>query len=187
MGSLAFCMLFFQLLKVHDYYMINLLIAVPAILLSFAWMLKNRNPRFYKSIIFRIILIAILIHSVDFARRRINGRYNPQSWQNKDYVDFKSKYRELPAYLATIGVEPTNRVISLPDPSVNVSLYLMNRRGWTNYNIQNRPEIIRKKIEMGAEYLIIGDPQILDSPEIKPFTKNQVGEFETIQIFKLQD
>lgn len=187
LGLLAFCLLFFQLLKDHDYYMINLLIAVPVILVSFAWMMKYRIPRFYKFIVFRIVLVAILIHSVDFARRRIDGRYNPQSWQNKDYVDYKSKFRKLPDYFKTIGLEPNSVVISLPDPSVNVSLYMMNRRGWTNYNIQNRPEIIQQKIDMGANYLIISDPQLLDFPEIRPFLKNSVGEFEGIKIFKLQD
>jgi len=62
---------------------------------------------------------------------------------------------------------------------------MMNHKGWTNYNIQGRPEIIQQKIEMGAKYLIISDPQIMDSPGVKPFLKNKVGEFEMIQIFKL--
>ncbi|MCF8367132.1 MAG: glycosyltransferase family 39 protein [Bacteroidales bacterium] len=184
-GSLAFCVLFFKLLKDHDYYMINMLIVVPVVLISFFMMLKNLRPGFYGSIFFRILLLALLIHSVDFGRRRIEGRYDAGSWQNQDYVMEKSKFRALPDYLKSIGVKPDDKVISLPDPSVNVSLYLMNQKGWTNFNVKGQSQLLEEKIEMGAKYLIISDPAILQSREIASFTNQKIGAFQGIQIFRL--
>lgn len=185
MGSLAFSVLFFKLLKDHDYYLINLLITVPVVIISFLMLLKNLSPVFYGSVIFRILLLALLIHSVDFGRRRIEGRYDAGSWQNQNYVIEKSKFRALPDYLKSIGVQPADKVISLPDPSVNVSLYLMNQKGWTNFNVKGQSQKLKEKIEMGAKYLIISDPAILQSPEIAPFANQKIGTFRGIQIYRL--
>jgi hypothetical protein len=184
-GVVAFGILFFASLKDHDYYMINALIIIPAIVLAFAVMLKKRLPALYRSIIFRVFLVLILIHSIDFARRRIHGRYDPDTWQNKSYVVEKQLFLRLPEYLTALGIRPDDRVISLPDPSPNITLYMMNRKGWTNYNIDMSSDNIYKKIEMGADYLIISDPKTLEIPQLQPFLHTKLGQLEHIHIFKL--
>ncbi len=184
-GVVAFGILFFDLLKDHDYYMINALIAIPIMVLGFVMMLKKRLPSFYRSIFFRVLLVVILIHSIDFARRRIHGRYDPDSWQNKSYVVEKQQFLQLPEYFTALGIQPDDRVISLPDPSPNITLYMMNRKGWTNYNIWMNSNNIHEKIEMGADYLIISDPHLLEMRQLQPFFHHKVGQLEHIYIFKL--
>jgi hypothetical protein len=186
-GILAFGLLFFALLKEHDYYMINALIIIPIILVSFALMLKLRWSALYRSIVFRVLLAIILVHSIDFARRRIHERYAADSWQNQSYISNKQVLRQLPEYFSAIGVKPDALVISLPDPSVDVSLYMMNHKGWTNYNINRDASKIREKIAMGAEFLIISDSTLLELPFMKPFIHNKIGQLEHISIFKIKN
>lgn len=184
-GALVFFVLFFQALKDHDYYLINMLIAAPLVSLTFLLLLSQHFPKIYKSLLFRIIMVAILIHSIDFARRRIEGRYNPDGWINAYYTETIKHLRTLPPYLDTIGIQQSDKVICLPDESINISLYLMKRKGWTNYNIHNDSANINDKIKMGAKYLMIYDKEIMKNPEIKPFTKNKIGQYKMIEIFKL--
>jgi hypothetical protein len=184
-GFLAYILLFFKPLKEHDYYTINLFILVPIILFAFLSLLKNKFNIIYTSLVFRIILIAFLIHNVDFARRRISDRYNPEGWQNKYYTTNIRSFREIPAYLRSLGIKEEDKVISLSDNSINISLYLMNQKGWSNYGINTDTVRIRQKINQGAEYLFISDAKTYEVQSIKPFLTNKIGRFSNIDIYKL--
>jgi len=88
-------------------------------------------------------------------------------------------------YLLEIGVEEEDKVISIPDGSFNSSLFLCDRKGWTDYVPLNDPEQISFYISRGAKYLFITDVNLLEKDYLKPFINNQVGEFKGILIFKL--
>lgn len=148
-GVLLFCLLFFGALKDHDYYVINLFIIVPVVLLGFFVLLKDHVPVLFNSFIFKIILIVFLIHNVDFARRRIDGRYHPDGWQNSHYTHVTSHFREIRPFLDSIGISSGDKVLSLSDNSINITLYLMNQKGWTNYGIESDSVKIREKINLG--------------------------------------
>jgi hypothetical protein len=185
-GFIAYILLFFNPLKDHDYYTINLFILVPFSLLVFFFMLKNKLNFIYTSLIFRILLIAFLIHNVDFARRRMSDRYNPDKWQNKYYTTNIQAFTEVGPYLDSLGITKADKVISLPDNSINISLYLMNRKGWTNYGMNADSTKIRQRINQGAKYLLISDPKAYDEPGVKPFISNKAGRFKNIDIYKLK-
>lgn len=184
-GLLSFCVLFFSPLKDHDYYTINLFILVPITLLSFLSLLKNKFPKTFQSILLKIALIVFLIHNTDFARRRMLGRYSEEGWQNNYYITNLISFREIPSYLRSIGINKEDKVISLSDNSINISLYLMNQKGWTNYLINGDSNHIKEKIKLGAEYLMISDPETYEEKEIAPFLNEQVGEFKNINIYRL--
>jgi hypothetical protein len=184
-GVLVFSVLFFQALNRHDYYTINLFVLIPFIFLGFLLLLKERFNRVYISVFFKILLIAFLVHNIDFARRRIENRYSPASWQNKEYMEKIRPFTEISPYLESIGIHKNDRVLSLSDNSINVSLYLMNQKGWTNYGIESDSVKIREKIGLGAKYLFIYNEKTLDEPGVKPFIDNKIGEYKNIEVFKL--
>jgi len=134
-GVLLFVVLFFQALKDHDYYALDMLILIPCIILTFFIFLKNSWHRVYNSLLIRIFIIAFLIHNIDFARRRIQDRYDPGTWYNKDGSRNVKTFEGISEYLRSIGVKKQDRVIVLPDRSINVSLYLMDQKGWTGYGL----------------------------------------------------
>jgi len=184
-GFCAYVVLFFNPLKDHDYYTVNLFILVPIVLLTFFDVLKTQFSSSFSSIILKVLAIAFLIHNVDFARRRMIGRYNPDGWTNANYTHNLRAFTEIEPYLEAIGVRPNERVISLSDDHINTSLYLMNHKGWTNYGIYNDMTRLQEKIDQGAKYLFISDTTTYAIPGIESFTSNKVGQYKNIDIYAL--
>ena len=184
-GMIAFIILFFEALKDHDYYLINLLVLVPVIALTFFHSLKKYYSRIYFSFLFRAIIIAFLIHNIDFARRRINDRYSPYNWQNKYYSENLSAFNAVTPYIRSIGIKKEDRVISLSDNSINITLHAMNQKGWTNYGISSDSVAIKEKINLGAKYLFIHDKEDYKKKNISLFLMNKIGAFKNIDIYKL--
>jgi len=184
-GVLLFSVLFFQALRDHDYYTINLFILIPIFILSFLLLLKDKFSVIYSSLLFRIIVIAFLVHNIDFARRRIEDRYNPEGWQNKNFIENIQYFKEITPYLQSIGIKKDDKVISLSDNSINITLYFMNMKGWTNFGISADSVKIKEKIKLGAKYLFIYNKEIYKEKSIQPFIKNKIGEFKNIDIYAL--
>jgi hypothetical protein len=185
LGFLSFILLFFLALKDHDYYTINLFVIVPILLIAFLLLLKEKYNKIFSSLIFRIIVIGFLIHNVDFARRRIEGRFNPGGWQNKYYLENVKTFKEIPPYLRSIGITKDDRVLSLSDHSVNISLYLMNQKGWTGFDVMADSSSIRNKMKLGAKYLFISDSNTYLEQGIRPFLRKKVGIYKNIDIYAL--
>ena len=184
-GFLLFVILFFQALKDHDYYTINLYILIPLIFLGFLQLLKNKYNRVYTSIFFRIILIIFLIYNIKFAKDQMNNRYSSMGWENENYIVNIQSFGEINPYLQSIGIKSEDKVISLSDNSINISLYFMNRKGWSNYGINLDRLKIKKAINLGAKFLFIYDKEVYNEPGIQPFIKNKIGEFNNIDIYSL--
>lgn len=184
-GFLLFILLFFQALKDHDYYTINLFILIPVVILSFLILLKDKFKLVYKSVFFRIIVIVFLIFNIEFARNRIESLYSIEGWQNENYVENIQSFEEIKPYLQSIGIKKNDRVFSLSDNSINISLYFMNQKGWTNYGISADSIKIKQKINNGAKYLFLYNEETYMENSIQPFLKNKIGEFKNIDIYAL--
>ena len=78
-------------------------------------------------------------------------------------------------------------MISIPDPSPNHSLYLINKKGWTDlYSWTDSKEKIEKLIHLGATHLIINDENVLkERPYLKEFTKQELGNKNGVFVYKL--
>jgi len=186
-GFLLFVLLFYEALHRHDYYTINLFVLAPLVIICFFLMLEKRFNRFYTSIFLRIIFIAFLIHNIDFARRRIENRYHENSRANFKYVNYIRPLEKITPYLRTIGIEKEDRIVCISDNSINTSLYYMNQKGWTNYGLFYDSIRIRKRIKLGAKYLIIYKEETYRKKGVKPFVRNKMGEFENFKIYSLQE
>lgn len=184
-GFVSFIILFFEALKDHDYYVINLYILFPVVLLGLFFLLKDNLPKIYCSILLRVLLVAFLFHNIDFTRRRISGRYSPDSFMNREYATRLHYYREIGPYLDSLGIGKNDRVISISDNSINITLYLMNRKGWTNYNIENDSSRMAEHIGQGACYILSHEE--VQNESLLPFFRNPAGEFHGIRIYDVRD
>lgn len=184
-GLMLFVCLFFGAFKDHDYYTINLFILVPFIVTGFLLVIKNRWSVVYRSVWLRLLLLVFIIHNADFARRRMEGRYDPEGWQNKNCLTVMNKFEGIEPYLQTIGIKGDDKVISISDNSINISLFLLNRDGWTGFGLLPDSLWIHQKIEMGAKYLVIYDDKIYKEDFIKPYIGNKIGTYRTVDFFLL--
>ena len=100
----------------------------------------------------------------------------------------KSKaYETVTPYLRSIGIKRTDIVVSVPDQSPNITLSLMDQKGFTSIysSDENLQDYLPKFIKRGAKYLIVKDPIILENKKLATFTKEKIGTFRNIQIYKL--
>jgi hypothetical protein len=103
------------------------------------------------------------------------------------YVKQFAPLKEIEPYFEQIGIGTEDKVISLPDFTINGSLYFMNRKGYTEFGSDfNNLETFYTRIEQGAKYMVVNDTTILNKEIIKPFIIKKIGEFKNIWIFDLQ-
>src|SRR5690606_20941634 len=122
-------------------------------------------------------------HNVDFAIRRMSGRYSPYGWMNIEYTTRLSWFETIESYNREIGITENDKVICLPDGSINTTLYFMNQKGWTGFGYSLDSNRIQEKIDMGASYLFIYDPELYENPHIKPFIHTKTGTYKGIDIY----
>jgi len=186
MGMLGFVLMFYQALRHHDYYTINLYILFPVIWTGFFLFLKVRFNRVFTSIFLKIALLAFLVWNIMFASLSMKARYHPEGWENENYIVYVQNFRTIGAYLNSIGVAPDDKVLSISDNSPNISLYLMNRKGWTNFGINEDSAKIQAKIQMGASYLFVYRPQIYERKDLAVFFSKPLGSYKNIDVFSLE-
>ena len=184
LSMLIFFLFFFQNLNLHDYYLIDFVLLVPAISLTFFSILKERFYKVYHSPYTRLIFMIFLIHNIDFARRRINARYE-SPLTNPNQSSLNNTLNNITPYLRRIGINRNDRVICFPDGSPNTSLYLMDQKGWTNFNVPMDSLSIRNRIVQGAKYLIICDNELYKNKQLEPFLGKKIGSYKTVEIFGL--
>lgn len=206
-GFFAFILLFYQGLNVHDYFLINMLVIIPAIALSGLSVLKKQYPHVYQSSKFRIIAVIILIlllnNNMLFTRSHYNphqpmvkhnlplskymrGYWNYFYWM-RELQDFQ--YEGISDYVRSIGIRYNDKVISLGDYSPNRTLCWMQVQGFTDYwyDYYPLPERMEKLIKLGAKYLVVNKNDQLDSLALSPYTGNLIGRYNNIRIYLLPD
>lgn len=184
-GFLTFAILFFQPLLHHDYYTISLFIVVPFVLLGFFLFLKNSFRNVYNGLALRIILVIFLMLNVDFARRRMIWRFSPQSYLMDNYLKNMQRLEGIDDYMRSIGIDEMDKIISISDNSINISLYYAKHKGWTNFGISDNVMKLKDRIDMGAKYLLVYNTDDLKKEYLKPYIHNKIGEYNHVKIFKL--
>ncbi|MCH2224302.1 MAG: glycosyltransferase family 39 protein [Crocinitomicaceae bacterium] len=211
-GVILYLILFFQVFDVHDYYLINLTIIVPLILLSCLFFLKNTNQKVFTHIGSKIIgsaLLGLLIYSTAIQTRikyRVDQNWVINSpiidnetrdfwtWYHWNYAKTKAELTNIEPYLSSIGITKEDKVISLSDKSINISLYLMNRKGYTSFWMMKNKKIeeitdLTKRMELwiswGAHYLIIYDESQLKEEYLQPYLSNEIGRRNNVRIYQI--
>ena len=181
-GIVVFAYLFFPQFRYHDYYMINLVLIVPAFLMAALIQLKDTHIYKRFSLIIQFLFIFAMFAGFLNSRRMVYDRNT-----NDVYKSHKIRgYNDLETYLIKLGISRDDLLISLPDQSPNTTLYLMNRKGWTNLY---RDEITTADIEFmkeeGARFLLVGEEELLKDSVIMNYTDRPIGKYKDISIFKL--
>jgi hypothetical protein len=203
--SCCYILLFFQVFIAHDYYLIDLLILPVAILTTFAIYLKKNHSRIFRMPVVYTIAGIILIYNLYYCAVYTRIKYNSEDklakrsfilsekehkfwdWFHWNYSNKYKAFEDITPYLRSLGISRTDRVISIPDISINITLSQMDQKGFTDYSyseVQGK-ERITAFIRSGAKYLIINDQRILNEDYLKPFLINKIGEYKNICIYSL--
>jgi hypothetical protein len=204
LGTISYLILFYQAFTVHDYYLTNLLLFIPLVLItSIEWMKRNFPKTFNQNFIKSIALIALLLLIYETAV--INRlKYSANDWLAKNnfvlsndtfnqwrryhenYTNHYKAYETISPYLRKIGMKQTDRVLSLPDESINISLYLMGQKGFTGFGYGDKSFDEKMKLykENGVKYLII-DKSIINENYLQPYLDEKIGQYKNLNIYKI--
>lgn len=190
LGSTAFFFLFFRSLFNHDYYLINVFILIVFSLAGGAIMLKNHLPKLYNSVILKILLVILVGFYANECRQRIKIKHD--GYHNYHHKTRYSGFVGIEEYNRdTLGIKPQDLVIAMPDPSNNISLYLMDQPGFTEFGISHvkGAERIDYLISRGAEYLFVSHKKVYKEDKynyLKPYLKYKIGDYKNIDIYDLR-
>ncbi len=205
-GCAGFILLFFQVFNVHDYYLLNLLVFIPLTLLAFLDFLKRNCPSLFQNTIMKIIaalgVVVLLYMGAVYTRMKYYPRQDfvqKSILVNKDKIaqwimwsDYCSKYYKafetITPYLRELGLKRNDLVYSIPDGTINVTLYLMDQKGFSDFYIGGIPEDQRMETvkSLGARYLIINDSALYRKPFLAPYLLHKIGTYKNVEIFDLK-
>ncbi len=205
LGIIIYLVLFFQVFNVHEYYLINLLVIIPLMTLLILTFLKKHHSSILSSKAFKITASIGLFFLIYSAAVRTIAKYDiGASWvRNSAILDkedvaywqwyhwnYGNTYKDLETiepYLESLGIKKEDKVISMPDGSITITLNLMNRNGYNDYGYHHLPkeERIEKQIEWGAKYLVVNDTSILHEEYIQSFIKHKIGATDHVFIYRL--
>jgi hypothetical protein len=205
-GFIVFFILFFKVFKEHDYYMINLIILPAITFINFFIVLKNRFSKAYHSNTFRIACMLFLsfnlyyasaFNTIKYYTPKLSSRY-PLAVSKRDlrerrefsnyYDDYLKSYEKITPYLRSLGINRKDKVISLNDESINITLYLMEQKGFSDFGYLQLKGSERMEyfISEGAQYLVLNDPKIKNEEYLKPYLYSKIGQFNNIEIYDLR-
>jgi hypothetical protein len=133
LGSAVDVMLWFRMLREHDYYVLCLL-AMPALLLLNGFRLAM--PRYAEKRIAFVLGFCWLLgiwHNHYIMSKRLHLAFHPQTSQNLPPEAFLSA-----RHLTEAGIPPSAKVLCPQDPSPNIALLALQRHGWSAYNFGDR-------------------------------------------------
>jgi hypothetical protein len=202
---IAFIILFYQVFNVHDYYLITSMIFPIIILLTFANYLRNSKIEINRNkiaLFLSFILLINITHTSAIVRLRNSSndnfcQYYPfisnedknfSDWFHYNYEATLKPLETITPYLRSLGIKRNDFVVSIPDPSFNISLYLMDQKGFTETE-QSLSKQENKLIEYkskNAKYIIISDINIINLPAFSKIQLKKVGNYKNIVIYKIQ-
>lgn len=205
-GVVAYFFLWFQAFDVHDYYLTNLIIFIPLVVITFFEFLNRNYPKLFHHNGLRIALSVMIVFLVFQTTLKNRLKYDSRKYIGSDLVisktdresteyyhwdygnNFKA-FETIKPYLRSIGIKRTDKVVCFADESINISLYLMDQKGYTKYGYGNLSDKERVEYAMkrGCKYIILKKDQENIIKEIQPYLTDQIGQYKNINIYSLKN
>gem|GEM_PF-2260368 len=147
LALLAYFLLFFPKFYQHDYYAISMMPVIPIAVVFGYRHFSNISSGVSRALPFALMVFAVLsfANAAMQQRNRTKG-YNSTYTANNEYLDIENTFIRL-------GIAPDARMISLGDKTSGVTLYFMNRDGWTDMTFNMEPQKFEKIVSYGAQYV----------------------------------
>jgi hypothetical protein len=207
-GFVAFFFCFFgAFIDKHDYYFIDQYVLVAFILLGFFHTVKTKFAHVFSSSAMKTVFALLLVFNLIYCKAKNNIKYFDTregiaeklflekeevefiEWLKWDFRTKKLTLKEAQPYIRSLGIKRNDKVLSIPDASFNITLYLLGQKGYTDIgcsDLNDGKDRIGKKIDMGADYLIIHDPDLTKIESLQPYLVHKMGTFKNVDIYDLR-
>jgi hypothetical protein len=180
----AYTVLWFLVFMNHDYYIIDLLIFIVFLAMTMFELLLKKWPHVFKSVFVKILFTVVLLVNIAYAAKVNEIRYN--NWMNHHHQTYFKALEDITPYLRSLGIERDDKVVSIPDASFNITLYLMDQKGWTSGGSNSNGIKMDRCIDLGAEFLIINNAEWKNRDDVKSYLDHPYGVYQNIEIFDLR-
>ncbi|MDF2448304.1 MAG: hypothetical protein K0R26_808 [Bacteroidota bacterium] len=175
-GSICYFVLFFSQFKDHDYYFMEFVPTFFYIFISSFAVVSTGLPKNVNWILTSIVLL-ITVLSLNYAKLNIQRRYSTPFEQvaKISYIleDIESK-------MDSINVPTNAKILVVPDYTMNGSLFLANRFGYTIGDTVNPflNEYFKK-----SDYLLVTDPEYLEFLKLKIRLNKPILNYRGSELF----
>jgi hypothetical protein len=164
----------------------NNLILIILVLINFLLYLKENHGKIYKSWLTKSFLGIFLVFLIIKCNTFLEKKYYGGWFMDYAIEHYNNRYGEITPYLRSLGIDRYDKVYCSYDPSINISLYLMDQKGFTDFYRKDRT--FSQKVEYfsqkGLKYVVLGDYDSIDKdPEDIGLAK--IGEYNGVGIYKV--
>jgi hypothetical protein len=200
LGVVSYFALWYQAIDQHDYYFANafvLLIVLPLPYLSSGVRLKPVLSKIIKG-----IAVVLLLYGVIYTRQNLELRHFPQErfsyplmpeqpvglmkWFHWERTSRTKGLDKMGPLLDSVGCGPESKVVIMPDPTINHTLILVDRKGWTSFGGREPREVVMSSMQKGAEFLIVTHPDIYLRTDMASLRDFKVVSFGCADIIDLR-
>jgi hypothetical protein len=180
-------LLFFLDMRNHDYYQANNFFIFIPVYLTFFSILEKLYPRLLGSVWSKVVLLVLVLFLIANCNKVMSFRYSDRDYNFVGSSRALAMY-DIEEYLDDLGVDRSKRVHCTPDPSINISLYLCNRKGLTDYgpldhlSMEERIPLMK---ETGIEYVILGSREAFKNENIESVLGEKIGQIGNTEIFRI--
>lgn len=177
-----FILLMFRQFMLHDYLWIGLLPIVVFMNMYIVYAIGQSKNKIWITTV-RLSIFCLFILQVFNTHLILQNRY----FHFDNRMVYNTDLNTITPLLREHGIQREDKVISIPDPSPNISLAAMDQEGWTNYREMGvSTEFIEIKIKSGAKYLIFSNTADLKAEPLKKYMKYFMFSHHGIFVFDLR-
>jgi hypothetical protein len=199
---ILYVLLFFQVFNVHDYYFVNMMIVPIFMLLNcsitlYAVIKSTEVERFAK-----VLFGFLLVFNVYYCSAKMSARLstpkgkskysfalssremNFWDWFHWDQGEHMGKLKGLKEKLPQLGIPKEEPIIVMGDISINISLYVLEKRGFTDFMIGER----RNKIDVKKfKHILFVYDEAKNNDVIKPYIGEEIYREGSVSICKTKE
>lgn len=194
---------FFKALDRHDYYLINM---TSVLILAFFFCFKiTENVIFFNlrlSLFVLSLLIAVFTYTssvktwkkINFNVQGIGNALVFNAAEQKDFfwiywLDRKEFHvlEDKTLNIEKLGITKFDTILTMGDFTINRSLYLLNRVGYTDYKKPTSQTAEFIKSHKSIKYIVTLNHWLESDSNLVPFFKNKIYQQDSLSIFKIKD
>ena len=177
-GNMFVLALFFKQFDVHDYYIIILLLPFLLLIIQSLKIVSTFDVKWLRYLSVGIITI-LFLYSLWFSMRHQRTRY--YGWMGQQ--TYCGDHMILEPQLRALGIKHSDKVFSMYDCSLNISLYLMNQKGWIAY-YSDSEDYFEKAIH-DCKYAVVTDMDTLMAKPYKKYFRKMLKRVGGLFVFEL--
>jgi hypothetical protein len=200
---IAYILLFFDAFDVHDYYLITSTgIVVVALFFIFKIIYHNYVINNFK-IVWTVLLIMLLFNTYTSGIKtwkKINCNVNNiensivfNAFEQKNFFwiywfdrQYYKALEDPKLDIKKIGVLESDTILCLGDGTINRSLYLLDRVGYTSVNTSEDNAANFVNDHKNIKYIFVIDPGLKKNTKLTTLLTNKVFEKESLSIYKIE-